>query len=263
MKKNVIIVFLFLFIANSFSQKTNNRKMGDNQVLNLIDFSKPVHSLGFSLYSGINFAPKVIYNSGPIEPKINNAFTPEFTLQYSCIFKNNFGFSLEIPFGIFKRSSYYYLEKYNINDVRLEVGSAYIGFSPKINYLKELSPKIYIQVEFGLKFMPFYYSSEHWSTQELDINNPNSTINYLIVPQENYPIPDATTSILFFIHGKNKQKNFVVGITANLSFVERMIFVYDTYESEVPFEYYSFGQYGFTSSSIGITLGYRFIGLKP
>jgi len=258
MKKNVIIVFLFLFLINGFSQKTNKK-----QELNIIDFSKPVHSLGFSLYSGINFAPKVKYNSGPIVPKLFNSYTPEFTLQYSCILKNNFGFSLEIPLGIFKRTSFYDFKKYNTDDVYIEVGSPYIGFSPKISYLKELNRNIYIQAEFGLKFMPFYFPSEHWSLQEFDINNPNFEINYLLVPQKNYLIPDATTSILFFIHGKNKRSNFVVGITGNLSFVERMIIVYSTLESQIPLEYEFWGQYGWTSSSIGITLGYRFIGLKP
>lgn len=249
-------MFLLLFSAYCFSQKTSKK-----QELNPIDFSKSIHSLGVSLYSGFSFAPKGEYN-GPIIPKIYNSYTPELTLQYSCIIKNNFGFTLEIPLGIFKRTSFYDLKKYNTNDVSVEVGSPYIGFSPKIAYLKELNRNFFMQAEFGLKFMPFYYSSEHWNSQTY-INNSNSEINYLFVPQKNYYIPDVTASIFFLIHGKNQRSNFVVGITGNLSFVERMHIEYDTYESEIAPEYISFGEYGWTSSSIGLTLAYRFIGLKP
>lgn len=245
---------------NAFSQKINEQTLLQKNELTL---SNSTHSVGFLVYSGINFAPKVKYNDGNIVPKLFNSYIPEFILQYSCILKNNFGFSLEVPFGIFKRTSYYDLKDYNADSFLMEVGATYIGFSPKIAYLKNLKNNISLGIGYGFKFIPFYYSADHWSSNSSSIN-PNSKINTLFVPQKNYMIPDATADVLFFINGKkNKQNHFVFGITANLSFVQRMSIVYHTYGTPLPIEATSWGKYGWKSSSIGLNLGYRFMGVKP
>jgi hypothetical protein len=77
-------------------------------------------------------------------------------------------------------------------------------------------------------------------------------------------IPDATTALLFFFHSKeNQRNNLVVGLNINLSFVKRIKVIYDTGFSELRDNHYSVGEYGWNSSAIGISVGYRFFGLKP
>jgi len=70
----------------------------------------------------------------------------------------------------------------------------------------------------------------------------------------------------FFFHGKKKPKNnLVVGLNVNLSFVKRVKVTYDTTFSELitnPDAPFSMGKYGWDSTAIGISVGYRFFGVK-
>jgi len=266
--------FIALLICFSLSVKT----FAQNEDEPSFSFNKPFHALGFSTFHGINFAPKLQEHYGNIEPILYPAYVPEFILQYNCMIKNGFGIALELPFGIFSRHSLTPLSNYGTsNDVRLEMGSPYIGFTAKLTVLKELNSKVCMQGELGLKFHPFYYSADRWyntNYYELVSNSEdrfyfedNSSINFSIIEQKYYAIPDATGGLLFFFHSQKKPKqNLVLGITANLSFVERIKVIYDTDFSELIENpnntNFGWGRYAWNSTAVGITVGYRFLGVK-
>jgi hypothetical protein len=242
------------------------------------DFNKPFHALGFSVFNGISFAPKLQEHEGDITPILYPDYVPEFIVQYNYMIKNGLGIALEIPFGIFYRHSITPLSDYGAsNDVRLEMGSPYIGFTAKLTVLEELSSKICMQGELGVKFHPFYYSADRWyntnyyelvsSSEDRFYFEDNSSINFAVIEQKYYAIPDATAGLLFFFHSQKKPKNnLVLGVTANLSFVERIKVIYDTSFSELIEDptnaHYSWGRYGWNSTAVGITVGYRFFGVK-
>ena len=256
-------------IVNVFSQGNQEDKSKP------FNFSDSFHSLGFSVFTGINFAPKLLDNLGEIEPILFHAFVPEFVLQYNFMIKNNFGIALEIPFGVFKRTSLTKLSNYGAsNDVWLNMGALYIGFIAKLTVFKELSKNICMQGELGIKFNPFYHPANQWENRDYDVYNShgyeieedNSSINFIKVEQKYYGVPDATVAVLFFFHcSKRPKHNFVLGVNANLSFVKRIKVSYDTRFSELGINeipYIGLGNYGWNSSAVGITLGYRFFGIK-
>jgi hypothetical protein len=272
MKKIFLITFIIYLsiIGNIFSQ--SEQKVIDEKSFN---FQDSFHSLGFSVFTGINFAPKLQDNSGEIEPVLFPAFVPEFILQYNYMIKNGFGVSLEVPFGVFQRKSLTLLSNYGAsNDVWLFMGGFYIGFTTRLSVFKELNSRICMQGELGLKFHPFYHSADQWYntkdyynlSEELFYYEDNSSINFTKVKQKYYAIPDANAAILFFFHSKKKPKqNFLVGININLSFVKRIEVTYDTRFSELGLihsPYGGFGNYGWNSTALGITIGYRFFGVK-
>ncbi|MDR0206024.1 MAG: hypothetical protein LBI45_02035 [Bacteroidales bacterium] len=238
------------------------------------NFNEPFHTLGFSVFTGVNLAPKLQDYSGEIEPVLFPAFVPEFILQYNFMIKNGFGVALEVPFGIFRRTSLTKLSEYGAsNDVWLEMGGFYVGFTGKITVFKELHKNICMQGELGLKFHPFYHPANHWENRDYDIfntnyviNEDNSSINFTKVEQKYYGVPDATAAVLFFFHSTKKpRQNFVLGLNINVSFVQRIKVTYDTRFSELGLwgiPYGGIGNYGWNSSAIGITLGYRFFGVK-
>ncbi|MCL2041869.1 MAG: hypothetical protein FWG84_07515 [Bacteroidales bacterium] len=269
-------VFLLLFICFSISVKTfaqdENRKS--------IDFNKTFHTLGFSTFHGINFKPKLKDNSGNIEPILYPAYVPEFILQYGCMIKNGFGVALEVPFGEYYRKSLTRLSDYGAScDVPLEMGDSYIGFTVKLTVFKELNKNICMQGELGVKFHPFYHPAEQWETMDYwkdVVGNPyfefyyyddNSSINFVTIEQKYYAIPDATAGLQFFFHSQKKPKqNLVLGLTANVSFVERIRVFYDTEFSDLienpNSTGFGWGRYAWNSTAIGITVGYRFFGVR-
>jgi len=108
MKKIPFLVLIICFIfAKTYSQ--NEKKTKNQEPFNC---NETFHSLGFSIFNGINFAPKLQISSGPIKPILYPAYVPEFILQYNMMIKNGFGFSVEIPFGIFHRKSLTKLSDY-------------------------------------------------------------------------------------------------------------------------------------------------------
>ena len=272
MNKNIFLTLILCFsiTVNLFSQ--NEKGVAIEKTFNL---NETFHSLGFSVFTGINFAPKFEEQQGNIKPVLFHSLVPEFILQYNCMVKNGFGISLEIPFGIFQRQSLVLLSDYGgSNDVFLEMGALYIGFTGKLTVFKELHKNICMQGELGLKFNPFFHSADHWSNNYWDmyaggnvIAEDNSTINFTEVVQKYYGVPDATAGLLFFFHSQKKPKNnFVLGLNVNLSFVKRIKVAYDTYYSELSElpenQNVGFGEYGWNSTAIGITVGYRFLGVK-
>jgi len=269
MKKTFLLAFIVCFSIsmNIFSQSEKKTK---NQ--ELLNFNETFYSLGFSIFNGINFAPKIQNPQGNIQPILYHAYVPEFILQYNMMIKNGFGFSLEIPFGIFHRKSITLLSDYGgSNDVLLEMGSQYIGFTGKLTVFKELSTNVCMQGELGIKFNPFYFPADQWynidyySIDEIYVFEDNSSINFPTIKQKYYAIPDATAGLQFFFHSKKKPKNnLVVGLNVNLSFVQRIKITYDTAFSELSFNNSSFrgiGSYGWNSTAIGISIGYRFFGV--
>lgn len=95
MKKNIFLVLIIYFsIANPLFAQTE-RAMATERTFN---FNETFHSLGFSVFTGINFAPK-LESQGNIKPILFHSLVPEFILQYNCMIKNGFGISLEVPFG--------------------------------------------------------------------------------------------------------------------------------------------------------------------
>jgi len=275
MKKTICLVVLIYFslTVNLFSQNDK-----EQNIEKPFSFNEPFHSLGFSVFTGINFAPKLQNHSGEIKPALFHSIVPEFILQYNFMIKNGFGIALEVPFGLFTRTSVTPLSDYGAsNDVWLNMGSFYIGFSGKITVIKELHKNICMQGELGIKFNPFYHPANKWenknyydiifnTTGEYEIAKDNSSINFTQVEQQYYGVPDATVAVLFFFHSQKKPRhNFVLGLNVNLSFVKRIKVTYDTYFSELGIKnipYSGFGNYGWNSTAIGITLGYRFFGVK-
>lgn len=265
--KNTVLSFIFLLASLlCFGQKKADSVHADCNV----DYSKPVHSLGIAWHSAWAPAPRLQNTSGEIAPRIFQTHTPEILIHYTCILPNHFGFTLELPFGKFQRQAEYDLSKYNTGNVHVIVGAFYIGISPKLTYMRPLGSKCNFQTEVGLKFMPFVYPASHWRNTMEDyvsidgVENPNYAITTLEVSERTYHIPDATAAVMFFIHGeKHPKSNFSIGIYANLSFVERMTITYDTTLGELPAGTVSYGKCGWKSSTIGIIVGYRFLGLRP
>lgn len=261
-------VLCFSIIVNAHSQKKQEIKNG-----NPFSFQESYHSLGFAVFTGVNFAPKLKNHQGDIKPVLFHSIVPEFILQYNYMIKNGFGISLEVPFGMFTRSSITQLSEYGAsNDVWLEMGSFYVGFTAKLSVMKELSKNVCMQGELGIKFNPFCYPASQW--YHVDYHNviefyyfeDNSSINFPTVRQKFYAVPDATATLLFFFHSKKKPKNnLLVGLNVNLSFVKRIEVIYDTRFSELSLinsPHFGVGDYGWNSSAIGITIGYRFFGVK-
>jgi len=269
-KKSFLVLLICLSLTgNLFSQNKNKRNVEQPP----FDFHEPFHSLGFSVFTGINFAPKLQDNSGDIKPILFHSFVPEFILQYNFMIKNGFGIALEIPFGMFQRTSLTKLSDYGAsNDVWLNMGSLYIGFIGKVTVFKELHKNVCMQGELGLKFNPFYHPANKWANRDYynsnnnEIADDNSSINFAKVEQQYYGVPDATAAVLFFFHSQKKTRhNFVLGFNVNLSFVKRVKVTYDTRFSELGLKeipHGGLGEYGWSSSAIGITFGYRFFGVK-
>jgi len=266
-----ILILCFSISAKTFAQDETRKS---------IDFNKTFHSLGFSTFHGVSFKPKLIDAFGNIKPVFYNSYVPEFILQYNCMIKNGFGFGLEAPFGLFSRKSLTKLSDYGAScDVPLEMGDFYIGFTAKLTVFKELNKNICMQGELGVKFHPFYHPAEQWETMDYwkdVVGNPhfepfyyddNSSINFVTIEQKYYAIPDATAGLLFFFHSQKKPKqNFLLGITANVSFVERIKVIYSTNFSELSETpnnpNFGWGSYAWNSTAVGITVGYRFFGVK-
>lgn len=272
MKKLLLCLFLFVMGNSLFAQKGSDRNIRSNKDITALDFSKPVHSLGFSVNTGFSFTRTHSYIANPIIPTNKLQVTPEFVVQYNCIVRNHFGFSLEIPFGTYQREFILPFAPYGVQDQYIMIGSPYIGFIPKLSYYRDLGSKVGMTAEFGLKFMPFSYDSEHWEPDPNVIGFVDIVDGQVAdhspfdadVPQKNYFIPDANASLLFNFHGRNPHHNFVLGIVGNMSFVNRMSVSYEFLaDSSCPQEAWTAGSVSWNSSSIGITIGYRFMGLRP
>lgn len=245
MKRIVIFTFIIMLCVGGFSQRIEKNSDKSQK----LDYSQPIHTLGVSVNAGFSFLGEASldYYRPQLYRMRMPAVTPEFVVHYSCIVAKNFGFAIEVPFGLMIRRS---IEG-------LQLASPYVGISPKLIYHREIGRKTSITAEGGLKFMPFSYRADNIGQH---VQKGNS-FYWVDVDERNYFVPDATFSLLFNFHGKNERHNFVLGLTGNISFVERLgldnvIFpAQPNYEGPLHF--------GWRSSSIGITIGYRFMGLRP
>ena len=263
MKKSTILLLSLLVMGNiCFSQNIESRKIQSGA--SPIDYTQPIHSIEFTYQSALAFSPKPLV-MGLIEPHMPVVtHVPELSFQYSCIFPNRFGFAIEIPFGIFQRSAFLDLRTHGIDEVvPFQEGSFYAGFSPKLIYAFPLGKRCNLQAETGLRFMPFIHSPDHWD--EKSNETPHSDIITFNVNSRAYLIPDASATVLFLLHTRKRpQNNFVLGLCGYLSFVNRMSIYYDTLENpDFPADLFTKGWIKWNSSTIGIIVGYRFMGLKP
>ncbi|MBO4503525.1 MAG: hypothetical protein J5730_01765 [Bacteroidales bacterium] len=265
MKKSTRLLLPLLVMGSiCFSQNTEPWKVRLGTLP--IDYTQPIHSIGFTYQSALAFSPKPLVTGMellvPHMPVVIHV--PEFSFQYTCLFPNRFGFAIEIPFGIFQRSASFDLRPYGMEEViPFQEGSFYAGFSPKLIYALPLRERCILQAEAGLRFMPFIHPSYHWD--EKSYETPHSDIISFQVFSRAYLIPDASASVLFLLHTRKRpQNNFVVGFCGYLSFVKRMSISYDTRENQdFPVDLFTNGWVEWNSSTIGIIVGYRFLGLKP
>lgn len=270
--KKIVLIVLCLYITISVTAQSNNNRHSKEAEL-AIDYSKPVHSLGLTINTNFSFSHTYNCLGGEsILPLTKPRIIPEFSVQYNCIISNHFGFSLEIPFGLFMHNFTLDLTPYGGDSYYREIGSPYIGFIPKLSYYRDLGKRVGITIDVGVKFMPFCYDSEHWEPDPTEIVNIDIVDGQVVendpfdadVPQKNYYIPDATAAFLFNFHGKNIHHNFILGIVGNLSFVNRMNINYTFIENSfLSVSAQTKGTIGWNSSSIGLTIGYRFMGLRP
>jgi len=266
MKKPTILLILLLLMSSiGFSQNTGTQKEKVRLDASTIDYTHPIHSLGFTYQSALAFRPKpLIMISSAVTPTLPLVtHVPEFSFQYTCLFPNRFGFAIEIPFGIYQRSASFDMRPYGMEVIPFQEGSFYAGFSPKLIYSFPLGNRCNLEADAGLRFMPFIHTADFWD--EKSYETPHCDIITFTVNPRAYLIPDASASVLFLLHTRKRpQNNFVVGLCGYLSFVKRMSIYYNTLENQdIPLDLWTRGQVEWNSSTIGIIVGYRFMGLKP
>jgi len=251
----------------------------------LFDVQKPVHSIGFLLSGGGYLKPKFKNTSGWEYPMVHGEFVPELTLKYTCNIRNGWGITAEIPFGFFSRKCTHGLMGTGIlsdtvwsngvvgqghtNEIRIR--SLYLGFSLKASYLAQVHKNISLQSEMGVKWLPFLVPANRWdidkSMGEYYISDGTETedlvyMNSLpVISAKSYIVPDLAVSFSVLVHGKNPANNFVFGLNANISFLDRFSFKYQT--TDVLPEYLqSSGEFGWRMSSIGFHIGYQWMSGK-
>lgn len=235
------------------------------QSINNFGYAFPSHSLGVSFQDNVLFPTKILNETGLLKPDQIICNNQELAVQYSCIFGNHFGFSLEVFFGTYRRLVTFQLSNFGAEDIDADVGDFYFGFRPEITYFRPVHKNISLQAGFGLKFMPFIHNPSCFTERLRWINIANQEIVSMKVNGMSYFCPDATISFTCLIHGNKRPKNhFSMGIYANLSFITRIEMTYDTFNfGNLPYEASSYGTCRWNSSSIGISIGYHYIGLLP
>ena len=240
--------------------------------------------MGVYFTSGFSFKPRMKETQGSFSPNPNSGFVPELNLKYSLSIKNGFGFTVEIPVGLFQRYVFYDLGMIIPADTIWADGKAigsgmptasgvsvpYMGLSLKFSYLAQIHRNMFIQPEAGIKFVPFifpissfeqegplaeniYYNYEDGSPSDIVWLHDKPSLSH-----KSYFVPDITFAVNFMVHGKKPHHNFIFGINANIGFADRMSFNYHTTEV-IPSHLQSSGKYGWKSSYIGFHLGYQFM----
>ena len=220
-----------------------------------------------------------------IYPTVHGEFVPELTLKYTCIIKNGWGITAEIPFGFFSRRYGLGLVGTGIppdtvwsngvvgwgrtNDIR--IGSLYLGFSLKASHLAQVHKNISLQSEMGVKWLPFLIPANRWdidkSMGEYYIFDGTETDNLVymnslpVISAKSYAVPDLALSFSVLVHGKNPANNFVFGLNANISSLDRFSFKYQT-TNVLPEHLQSSGEFGWRMSSIGFHIGYQWMAGK-
>ncbi len=257
--------------------KTFNRKAERKaRSYEYFDSEKMIHSFGIFLNNGISLPTTLENAKGIVRPFFQTHYNPEINIKYNCTFQKGWGFSIEIPFGIFSRSVYSDLSGIVPSDTIWSngiVGSEldmfgvssvpYLGLSLKLSYLCKIHRNIFMQPELGIKFMPFIFQPDQFA-EEWGFYIYDSTYNiaYMLcslkIDKGLYFVPDLSTALNFYVHGKNPSHNFIFGINANLCFVNRMAWTYHTTEN-LAGKYTSSGKFNWKTSYIGFHLGYQFM----
>ncbi len=228
-------------------------------------YAFPLHSFGVSFQESVLFPTKIKNKMGSLKPNQEICNNHELAVQYSCLFRNHFGFTLELLFGSYRRLATFQLSAFGAEDIDTEAGDFYFGFRPEIAYFRPVHKNVSLQAEFGLTFMPFIHDPSCFMDRFTWINRANQEIVSMKINGMSYFCPDATISLTCLFHGNKRPKNhFSVGIYANLSFVTRLEMTYDTFNyGNLPFEARSYGICRWNSSNVGVSVGYRFMGLQP
>ena len=291
MKRHLIIGSLIintLFFSTVSAQETVEKNSKTKKTYTSFDLQSPVHSIGLLFSENSSFIePKYRNTAGSIQ--INNSsiyLSPELMLKYSCAIKNGWGIATEISLGSFSRyADPAILGKHIPKDTvwsngvvgaglpneRIEAKFNYLGFSLKASYLANVHKNISLQSEVGLKWLPFltpakkididesfgeFIISDGLETDKLVYMNCKPTIS-----AASYAVPDLALSFNVLVHGKNPANNFVFGLNANISFLDRFHFEYQT-TNVLPEHLQSSGEFGWRMSSIGFHIGYQWISGK-
>lgn len=275
----------FTGLKKPFNKTKKYRK--EIQQFEVLDFSKPVHSVGVYFTSGFCFNPRMKETQGIFRPIPGSSFVPELNLRYSLSVKNGLGFAVEIPIGLFQRIILRDLGMFIPEDSVWADGKAvgaglphwggtsvpYMGLALKFSYLAQIHRNMFIQPEVGIKFMPFVFPASSFEQEGalaeniyyIDYDGSETDVAWLhdkpFISQKNYAVPDITLAVNFMVHGKKPHHNFIFGINANIGFVNRMSWEYHTTEV-IPSHLQSSGKYGLKSSYIGFHIGYQFMTAK-
>ncbi len=250
----------------------------------MFDLCENAHSLGLLLYGGFPVKYDLKTIKGWIQPSLFNYPTPELLLKYTYSIKDGWGITAEIiPLGIFIRDVGQSLDLFNDisrdtvwsngvvglgNGNSLGIRNYYFGFSLKASNLVNVHRNVMLQSEVGLKWLPFFRSAKHWlvddSSGEFVISDGTETEKLVYmnckpsISAASYAVPDLALSFNVLVHGKNPAHNFVFGISANISFLDRIHFKYQTTDV-LPAHLQSSGEFGLRMTSIGLHIGYQWI----
>lgn len=264
----------FISFQKTFNRKEEKKNKKDEYFID----QKFMHSFGVLFNNGFGFPTKNIEQKGIIFPYFRKIeYNPELALKYNCSFRKRWGFTIEFPIGFFNRRADSDISGIvppdsiqSRGDVLVSAdlfgtGILYYSLACKVSFLMKIHRNVYMQPEMGIKFMPFavqpYQFDSIWYFNVIDTTY-NQTIPYMActldIDKKLYFVPDLTAGINFYIHGKNPSHNFVVGISANICFVNRLAWHYQT-TANISDKYVSSGRFNWKSSTIGFHVGYLFM----
>ena len=127
---------------------------------------------------------------------------------------------------------------------------------------------IALQSEVGLKWLPFILPAKIFNFEEsisefaIYDNTEKEGLVYMncmpAISAASYAVPDLALSFHVLVRGKNPIHNFIFGINANISFLDRFHFQYQT-TNVLPERLQSSGEFGWCMSSIGFHIGYQWM----
>jgi len=267
------IGYEFIGLPKTFDHKADRKARN----YEYFDSEKGIHTFGIVYNNGISLPTKLKDAKGNIRPFFQTHYNPEINIKYNCTFRKTWGFSIDIPFGFYTRSAYSDLTGILPSDTvwangtvgsKLEIFGfqiPYYGLSVKASYLYQIHRNIFMQPELGIKFVPFIPQpdqfSEEWGFYIYDSTITN-IIPYMVcslkIDKRLYSVPDITSAINFYVHGKNPAHNFIFGVNANLCFVNRMAWTYHT-TGNLAVKYTPSGRFNWKTSYIGFHIGYQFM----
>ncbi|NLJ82904.1 MAG: hypothetical protein GX330_07245 [Bacteroidales bacterium] len=277
MRSVITVAFLFVSLSLYAQEGTTNNDTKENNHTTFYNFHKPTHSVGLLVGGNFSFIESKQKNTvGNMETSNAMFLSPQLTLKYSCIIKNGWGITVEVPFGSFYRNVI--MDNNTPKDTvwsngvtgkgennYLGFNTYYSGISLKASHVVSVHKNISLQSEMGLKWLPFIASAKDILAEspiEYTLSDGTETdkLVYMnLTPSvSNYAIPDFAFSFNVLVHSKNPAHNFVFGINGNISFVDRIHFNYQTTDI-LPTYLQSSGEFGWRTSSIGLHIGYQWM----